>query len=379
MPCRFYTQDCGISGALLSSQGLIAARLTADYQAVDDIMKGIIPDHEVLDALRLALAGCLDGHNRKHFLCLADVNGGNNGKSTVLTFLQRSLGSYCKQLPKNYFMQKVGQGSKQMGESASPFLSSCQGARLVLEDEATGAQMAFDTALLKNLTNGQDASVVARQLYSGAKSFSWSAKLCFAFNNQAPAMDLGDQAGIARMRAFPFLVRFVQPGVQYTGPLKHAPADPNLKQRIPELRLAFILWLLRAYPTFAAELQGVAPESPAMLDFKYQILAKTSDAWRFLNEHLVTRNSSAIQDRVNVSAVYDAYLVTGKSPISMETFIRVLRSFVVEPGHTPPAWVTESNPLIHSNGQLALKGYALKTGGVQGSGQRSLSSFYMSS
>lgn len=383
-PLRFYHVDCMLPDVTSAQQAY--SRLNEDYDRIVQLMKQIMPNAAEHACLRVALSAMLDGHNRKHFVCFADDNQGNNGKSTLLTFLAKALGKYCRQLPKNYLLVKAGAASRASGEAATPFLASCQGARMVYEDETSGTVMAFDTAQLKNLTNGQDAFVTGRKLYGDPFTFPWCAKLLWAFNRIAPQMDLSDSAGISRMRAFNFQVHFVPPGSSASagaaagwGPGAGynitAMADNSIKERIPQLRLAFMVWLLRGYPLFINDCEAAVPETEGMRDFKMRLLCKGSPAWRWVQNNVVPRNTNAFIDGISVNTLYEAFSAAAANnggtaaanPITYDAFVIILRMLVDH--RPPPSWVPRREALVNKPGGMFLRGYMLRSsGGSGGSG-----------
>jgi hypothetical protein len=141
----------------------------------------------------------------KYFGNLTDIRSGNNGKSTVVTFLKDTLGAglcgYAAVTKKDMLYTSNGSNT----EGASPYLLSLKGKRLASFEEMDASKK-FSTDNIKEWTGGVPWDVAARTLYSKTIiTFAFTAKILLCFNeNRSPRYDVSDSAFIARMLVFPF-------------------------------------------------------------------------------------------------------------------------------------------------------------------------------
>ncbi len=169
---------------------------------------------ELVAFLQRALGYGITGHVIEHIFLMLYGEEGRNGKDTLMTRLQRVLGSTVGAVSNDVILAS---NSKLLTPgSAKPHLCALQGKRMVWASETSkGAR--FDVGQVKFLTGGGD--IPARQLYGRDYSFVPSHLLILLTNNK-PHADAQDSAFWDRLCPIIFNIRFVD-----------NPTAPNERQK----------------------------------------------------------------------------------------------------------------------------------------------------
>jgi putative DNA primase/helicase len=201
---------------------------------------------ELIGFLQRALGYGITGHVGEHIFLMLYGEEGRNGKDTLMTRLQRVLGSAVGAVSNDVI---IATGKFLTPGSATPHLCALQGRRIVWASETSkGAR--FDVGQVKFLTGGGD--IPARQLYGRDYSFAPSHLLLLLTNNK-PHADAQDSAFWDRLCPIIFTIRFVD-----------HPAAPNERQKDRALGEALdtetsgiLAWLVRGCLAWQREGLGI--------------------------------------------------------------------------------------------------------------------------
>ncbi|WP_051318316.1 MULTISPECIES: DNA primase family protein [Cohnella] len=152
-------------------------------------------NQELIEYIQRAIGYSLTGDTSEQVLFL--LNGtGRNGKSTLLTTIQKLLGDYAQQTPSDTLMSKNKTG-------INNDIARLDGIRFVSASE-TDEGKRLDESLIKQLTGGD--KITARFLFREYFEFKPQFKL-FLATNHLPNIRGGDEGIWRRIRLIPFEVR----------------------------------------------------------------------------------------------------------------------------------------------------------------------------
>ena len=254
---------------------------------------------ELMSYVRQSLAWSLSGRPAQRYNLLTDVHAGrgNAGKTTLLSAVEQSLGSYGRSLELSA-MQVAKPGA------ATPELAPLATARFAWTDEANAQKI--NSERYKRMTGS--GAIVYRFLYQNYQSGPLTASL-FGASNMPIKLDLTDEAEKRRYRPIPI------------------PEIPP-EQRIESLEFAFAddtdghierRGGLLSVLLYELHRMSGPPEPPqAVLDLA-DAHQRESDGqmgeWAREN----TVNSSSIHDRVGTRMAWDAYCAMVPGRESWET------------------------------------------------------------
>jgi len=201
----------------------------------------IIPNEEVRDYTLRMISSCLSGENREESFNIWTGSGGN-GKSKLVELIGLALGEYACNLPVSLLTQK-----RKASGAASPEMARTRGKRFVVMQEPD-VNETLNVGEMKEIT-GND-KIQARGLYKEPFEFTPQFKL-FLMCNQLPMVPSDDDGTWRRLRATPFVSRFVKVD-DVDIKLNRYPIDKTLKQKLPYWIVPFMLTLLdewREYDT----------------------------------------------------------------------------------------------------------------------------------
>jgi P4 family phage/plasmid primase-like protien len=193
----------------------------------------IIPNEEVRDYTMRMISSCLSGENREESFNIWTGSGGN-GKSKLVELIGLALGEYACNLPVALLTQK-----RKASGAASPEMARTRGKRFVVMQEPD-VNETLNVGEMKEIT-GND-KIQARGLYKEPFEFTPQFKL-FLMCNQLPVVPSDDDGTWRRLRATPFVSRFVK-GEDVDIKLNRYPIDKTLKQKLPYWIVPFMLTLL---------------------------------------------------------------------------------------------------------------------------------------
>ncbi len=214
---------------------------------------------ELIGFLQRALGYGITGHVNEHIFLMLYGEEGRNGKDTLMTRLQRVLGSTVGAVSNDVII--AGNSKFLTPGSAKPHLCALQGKRIVWASETSkGAR--FDVGQVKFLTGGGD--IPARQLYGRDYSFAPSHLLILLTNNK-PHADAQDSAFWDRICPIVFNMRFVDHPVAPNERQK----DRTLGEALDRENSGILAWLVRGCLTW----QRQEVHIPAAVLMAYRLLA----------------------------------------------------------------------------------------------------------
>ncbi len=245
---------------------------------------------ELIAFLQRALGYGVTGYVSEHIFLMLYGEEGRNGKDTLMTRLQRVLGSTVGAVSNDVILAS---SSKLLTPgSAKPHLCALQGKRMVWASETSkGAR--FDVGQVKFLTGGGD--IPARQLYGRDYSFAPS-HLLILLTNHKPHADAQDSAFWDRLCPIIFNIRFVD-----------HPTTPNERQKDRTLGDALdtetsgiLAWLVRGCLTWQRDGLNI-PASVRLARREYR--GEEDTLGQFLSECCVVQEQFSIK----ASRLYERY------------------------------------------------------------------------
>lgn len=192
-----------------------------EVQEIYEFLGKIIPNKKVLEYLLKILGRSLVGIPDEHFYILTGLSGAN-GKSTLINFLEDTLGDYTTAVDVSLLTNK-----RAMSASASPDVIRLKGKRIVSFAEPEYGDT-LKTGILKAFSGGD--SIVARELYKAPVAFKLQASMLLACND-LPNISSIDGGTFRRLRVIEFKSRFCD-----------NPKRPNEFQIDPTIRTKLKNW-----------------------------------------------------------------------------------------------------------------------------------------
>lgn len=216
--------------------------------AVRAVLASLFENADIESFVTRLLAYALSGS--RHYEVFAIFTGrGGNGKSLLVSMMERVLGGYAQALNPDV-LTKVNNNP----HAAQPELARMAGIRLVPASEVTGKLQA---GIIK-LWTGND-KVTARALYGDAMTFSPQLLLVLMCNDM-PALSAPDLAMLRRLLVVHFPFQFVIGREPVPGSQERR-GDPHLKEAVAQdaFRDAFVRLLLDVWET---QVRGAASLNP---------------------------------------------------------------------------------------------------------------------
>ena len=214
-----------------------------NYQALMDDMRAflsqIIPDSEIRDYALRFVSTCLSGENREESFNIWTGSGGN-GKSKFVELIQLALGEYACNLPVSLLTQK-----RKASGAASPEMARTRGKRFVFMQEPDVNEV-LNVGEMKEIT-GNDR-IQARGLYKEPFEFVPQFKLLLMCN-QLPKIPSNDDGTWRRLKATPFVSRFVKED-KVDIKLNYHPIDTQLKKKLPFWIIPFMMVLFEEWRVY---------------------------------------------------------------------------------------------------------------------------------
>lgn len=208
-------------------------------QQVQDIYKflgQIIPNKRVLEYTLKVLGKALIGIPEERFYIWTGLSGAN-GKSTLINFLENTLGDYITSVDVSLLTNKRGNAS-----NASPDVARLRGKRIFTFQEPEHDDK-LRTGILKQYTGGD--TIIARELFKAPISFKSQGTMIMCCND-LPAVTSCDSGTWRRIRVVEFKSRFCD------NPIKENEfkIDPTIRHKIKEWRPYFMSILIHWYYKF---------------------------------------------------------------------------------------------------------------------------------
>jgi P4 family phage/plasmid primase-like protien len=171
----------------------------AEWPAVDNFIKQVLPDPEVREYFMKHLSTTLVGGNLAQKFHIM-TGSGSNGKSMIMNLASKALGDYACTVPISLFTQKrAGSGS------AAPEVIRLKGRRMVTMQEPD-EKVALNTGLMKLVSSGE--KMYARDLFKSGTEFEVQAKFHLACNDK-PVINTTDGGTWRRLVVINFVSKFV--------------------------------------------------------------------------------------------------------------------------------------------------------------------------
>jgi len=201
-----------------------------------EFISQIIPDEHVRDYAIRFISKCLSGENRDEEFNIWTGSGGN-GKSKLVELIQLSMGEYACNLPVSLLTQK-----RKASGAACPEMARTRGKRFVFMQEPD-VNETLNVGEMKEIT-GND-KIQARGLYKEPFEFTPQFKLLLMCN-QLPNIPSNDDGTWRRLRAVPFVSRFVKED-DVDIKLNRYPIDKQLKKKLPYWIIPFMCMLFEEW------------------------------------------------------------------------------------------------------------------------------------
>jgi P4 family phage/plasmid primase-like protien len=208
---------------------------------INSFLSKIIPNKKVMEYLLKVLGRSLLGIADEQFYIWTGLSGAN-GKSTLINFLEYTLGDYTTGVDVGLLTNK-----RALSSSASPDIIRLKGKRIVSFAEPEYGDT-LKTGILKAFSGGD--SIIARELYKAPISFKLQASMIMCCND-LPALSSIDGGTLRRIRIIDFTSRFCD------NPKKKNEfmIDPNIKTNIQMWRPYFMSMLIHYYSVYNDEIK----------------------------------------------------------------------------------------------------------------------------
>lgn len=225
-------------------------------QEIYTFLKKIITNRKMLEYTLKVLGKSLVGLPDERFYIWTGLSGAN-GKSTLINFLENTLGEYIASVDVSLLTNKRGSSS-----NASPDVVRLRGKRIFTFQEPEHDDR-LRTGILKQYTGGD--TIIARELFKAPISFKLQGTMIMCCND-LPSVSSIDGGTWRRIRVIEFKSRFCDNPVKPN----EFKIDPSIKYKIKEWRPYFMSILLHWYNRFLEEGMN-EPEEVKKATAKYKV------------------------------------------------------------------------------------------------------------
>jgi P4 family phage/plasmid primase-like protien len=208
-------------------------------QDIYTFLSQIIPNKRVLEYTLKVLGKSLIGSPDERFYIWTGLSGAN-GKSTLVNFLENTLGDYITGVDVSLLTNKRGSSS-----NASPDVVRLRGKRIFTFQEPEHDDK-LRTGILKQYTGGD--TIIARELFKAPVSFKLQGTMIMCCND-LPTVSSIDGGTWRRIRVVEFKSRFCDNPVKEN----EFKIDPSIKYKIKYWRPYFMSILIHWYEKFLEE------------------------------------------------------------------------------------------------------------------------------
>lgn len=212
---------------------------SVEVREIYEFLSKIVPNKKVLEYLLKVLGRSLLGINDEKFYIFTGLSGAN-GKSTLINFLEYTLGDYMTAADVSLLTN-----NRALSSSASPDVIRLKGRRLVSFAEPEYGDN-LKAGIIKAFSGGD--SIIARELYKAPVSFKLQASM-FMCCNDLPSINSVDGGATRRLRIIEFKSRFCD---NPTKPNEFK-IDPTIKEKIKGWRPYFMSILIHYYKLYQEE------------------------------------------------------------------------------------------------------------------------------
>ena len=191
----------------------------------------IIPNREVREYLLVVLAKTLIGIPEEKFYIFTGLSG-SNGKSTLMNFLEYTLGDYMTSVDSSLLTNKRG-----LSSSASPDIIRMRGKRLFSFAEPENVDL--QTGTLKQFSGGD--TIVARELYKAPVTFKLQGTMIMCCNEK-PSISTIEGGILRRVRVIDYNSKFCDKPIKQN----EFAIDKNLNKKLKIWKPYFMSMLIHA-------------------------------------------------------------------------------------------------------------------------------------
>jgi P4 family phage/plasmid primase-like protien len=279
---------------LTFSTGYDYTEYDPDCQEIKDIytfLGQIIPNKKVLEYMLKILGRSLLGIPDEHFFIL--TGSGANGKSTLINFLEDTLGDYTTAVDVSLLTNK-----RAMSSSASPDVIRLKGKRLVSTAEPEYGDT-LKTGILKAFSGGD--TIIARELYKAPLSFKLQATMVMCCND-LPNLSSIDGGTMRRIRVIEFKSRFCDNPKKSNEFL----IDSNVKPKLKYWRPFFMSILIHWYKQYNKEIKEFGKiEEPTEVKIATNKYKNENDKFNDFFEECVEESNHII----SIKTIYNQFSV----------------------------------------------------------------------
>lgn len=242
----------------------------------------IIPNKRVLEYTLKVLGKSLIGMPDERFYIWTGLSGAN-GKSTLVNFLENTLGDYITGVDVSLLTNKRGSSS-----NASPDVVRLRGKRIFTFQEPEHDDK-LRTGILKQYTGGD--TIVARELFKAPVSFKLQGTMIMCCND-LPTVTSIDGGTWRRIRVVEFKSRFCE------NPTKENEfkIDPTIKYKIKSWRPYFMSILIHWYQRFLEEGMN-EPDEVKKATAKYKV---DNDKFNEFFDQILEETSNEFESNKNI-------------------------------------------------------------------------------
>lgn len=247
------------------------------------MLKQILPNPEILDYTLTVISKALCAVIDEKFYMWTGISGAN-GKSTLINFLEYTLGDYITSINVGLLTTKRGNPS-----NASPDIFRLKGKRIFSFQEPEHDDK-IKTGIMKQFTGGD--TIIARDLFKSCISFKLQGTMVMCCND-LPVIESADGGTWRRLRVTEFNSRFCDNPKK----VNEFKIDPDLKSKLKEWKQVFMSILIEQYKKFLVD--GIS-EPKDVLNATNRYKNDNDDFSDFLDKHYV-------EDRDEFSSIHDIY------------------------------------------------------------------------
>jgi P4 family phage/plasmid primase-like protien len=226
-----------------------------EVKEIYEFLSKIITDKKVREYLLKVLGKSLLGLPDERFYIWTGLSGAN-GKSTLVNFLEQTLGEYTTSVDVSLLTNKRASSG-----NASPDVIRLRGKRLFSFQEPEHDDK-LRTGILKQYTGGD--TIIARELFKAPVTFKLQGTMVMCCND-LPSVNSIDSGTFRRIRVIEFNSRFCENPVKKN----EFKIDPELKSKMINWRPYFMSILIHWYNKYLKE--GLnEPESVKKATTKYK-------------------------------------------------------------------------------------------------------------
>lgn len=229
---------------------------SSETKEIYEFLKKIIPNNRVLEYTLKVLGKSLIGTPDERFYIWTGLSGAN-GKSTLVNFLEHTLGDYITSVDVSLLTNRRANAS-----NASPDVVRLRGKRIFTFQEPEHDDK-LRTGILKQYTGGD--TIIARELFKAPISFKLQGTMIMCCND-LPAVTSCDGGTWRRIRVIDFTSRFCENPVKPN----EFKIDPSIKYKIRSWRPYFMSILIHWYSRFLEEGMN-EPDEVTKATAKYKV------------------------------------------------------------------------------------------------------------